>query len=97
MRDNKGRVVSAAALSDGQPVSVGGIEKMSKSKSNGVDPQSMIDRFGADTVRLFIMFAAPPEMSLSGPTAASKARSVSSAACGSGWPAISPRAPRRPW
>ncbi len=64
VRDNKGRVVSAVAQSDGQPVSVGGIEKMSKSKSNGVDPQSMIDRFGADTVRLFIMFAAPPEMSL---------------------------------
>ncbi len=64
VRDDKGRVVSAVAVSDGQPVSVGGIEKMSKSKSNGVDPQSMIERFGADTVRLFIMFAAPPEMSL---------------------------------
>ncbi|MCB8890316.1 leucine--tRNA ligase [Vreelandella malpeensis] len=63
-RDDKGRPVSAVLLSDGQPVEMGGIEKMSKSKNNGVDPQSMIDRFGADTVRLFMMFAAPPEQSL---------------------------------
>jgi leucyl-tRNA synthetase len=49
---------------DGQPVIVGGIEKMSKSKNNGVDPQSLIDRYGADTARLFMMFAAPPEQSL---------------------------------
>ncbi|WP_017430177.1 leucine--tRNA ligase [Vreelandella jeotgali] len=63
-RDDKGRAVSAVLASDGQPVEAGGIEKMSKSKNNGVDPQSMIDRFGADTVRLFMMFAAPPEQSL---------------------------------
>ncbi|MGM0985722.1 MAG: leucine--tRNA ligase [Pseudomonadota bacterium] len=63
-RDAKGRAVSAVLASDGQPVEMGGIEKMSKSKNNGVDPQSMIDRFGADTVRLFMMFAAPPEQSL---------------------------------
>ncbi len=63
-RDEKGRAVSAVLVSDGQPVEMGGIEKMSKSKNNGVDPQSMIDRFGADTVRLFMMFAAPPEQSL---------------------------------
>ncbi|WP_445157932.1 leucine--tRNA ligase [Halomonas sp. E14] len=63
-RDDKGRPVSAVLISDGQPVEMGGIEKMSKSKNNGVDPQSMIDRFGADTVRLFMMFAAPPEQSL---------------------------------
>nr|WP_300308182.1 leucine--tRNA ligase [Halomonas sp.] len=63
-RDDKGRPVSATLISDGQPVEMGGIEKMSKSKNNGVDPQSMIDRFGADTVRLFMMFAAPPEQSL---------------------------------
>ncbi|WP_346798540.1 leucine--tRNA ligase [Halomonas sp. Bachu 37] len=63
-RDDKGRPVSAVLASDGQPVEMGGIEKMSKSKNNGVDPQSMIDRFGADTVRLFMMFAAPPEQSL---------------------------------
>ncbi len=63
-RDDKGRPVSAVLIEDGQPVVMGGIEKMSKSKNNGVDPQSMIDRFGADTVRLFMMFAAPPEQSL---------------------------------
>ncbi|GHE19834.1 leucine--tRNA ligase [Halomonas urumqiensis] len=63
-RDDKGRPVSAVLASDGEPVVMGGIEKMSKSKNNGVDPQSMIDRFGADTVRLFMMFAAPPEQSL---------------------------------
>ncbi|RDB44384.1 leucine--tRNA ligase [Halomonas sp. DQ26W] len=63
-RDDKGRPVSALLIGDGQPVEMGGIEKMSKSKNNGVDPQSMIDRFGADTVRLFMMFAAPPEQSL---------------------------------
>lgn len=63
-RDEKGRVVRAVLRADGQPVLIGGIEKMSKSKNNGVDPQALIDRFGADTVRLFIMFAAPPEQSL---------------------------------
>ncbi|PAU74208.1 leucine--tRNA ligase [Halomonas salipaludis] len=63
-RDDKGRPISALLIEDGQPVEMGGIEKMSKSKNNGVDPQSMIDRFGADTVRLFMMFAAPPEQSL---------------------------------
>ncbi|MBR9770235.1 leucine--tRNA ligase [Halomonas litopenaei] len=63
-RDDKGRPLSATLISDGQPVEMGGIEKMSKSKNNGVDPQAMIDRFGADTVRLFMMFAAPPEQSL---------------------------------
>jgi leucyl-tRNA synthetase len=45
-------------------VQIGGTEKMSKSKNNGVDPQTMVDKFGADTVRLFSMFAAPPEQSL---------------------------------
>jgi leucyl-tRNA synthetase len=49
---------------DGKPVIAGGIEKMSKSKNNGVDPQSLIDQYGADTARLFMMFAAPPEQSL---------------------------------
>ena len=63
-RDDKGRVISAVLESDGQPVTPGGIEKMSKSKNNGVDPQDLIDRFGADTVRLFTMFAAPPDQSL---------------------------------
>nr|WP_298372217.1 leucine--tRNA ligase [uncultured Halomonas sp.] len=63
-RDDKGRPISAVLDGDGHPVQMGGIEKMSKSKNNGVDPQAMIDRFGADTVRLFMMFAAPPEQSL---------------------------------
>ena len=63
-RDAKGRVAGAKARSDGQAVQVGGIEKMSKSKRNGVDPQDMVERFGADTVRLFMMFASPPEQSL---------------------------------
>ena len=50
--------------SDGKPVIAGGTEKMSKSKNNGVDPQAIIDQYGADTARLFMMFAAPPEQSL---------------------------------
>ena len=49
---------------DNQPVIHGGTEKMSKSKNNGVDPQALIDQYGADTARLFTMFAAPPEQSL---------------------------------
>jgi leucyl-tRNA synthetase len=52
------------AKADGLPVVVGGTEKMSKSKNNGVDPQALIDQYGADTARLFMMFAAPPEQSL---------------------------------
>lgn len=62
-RDEKGKMLSAT-LSDGTPVKHGGMIKMSKSKNNGIDPQSIIDKYGADTVRLFIMFAAPPEQSL---------------------------------
>ncbi len=62
--DDKGRAISAISTLDGQPVLIGGTEKMSKSKNNGVDPQIMVDKFGADTVRLFSMFAAPPEQSL---------------------------------
>ena len=63
-RDEKGRVVRAVLKSDGLPVEHGGVEKMSKSKNNGVDPQPLIDRYGADTVRLYTMFTAPPEQSL---------------------------------
>ncbi len=63
-RDERGRITGARLIADGQPVIVGGTEKMSKSKNNGVDPQAMIDRYGADTVRLFMMFAAPPEQML---------------------------------
>lgn len=62
--DDKGKPAGATLIADGQPVESGGVEKMSKSKNNGVDPQSMIDKYGADTVRLFTMFAAPPEQSL---------------------------------
>ncbi len=54
----------ALLKADGQLVVIGGTEKMSKSKNNGVDPQALIDRYGADTARLFTMFAAPPEQSL---------------------------------
>ncbi|MAR93318.1 MAG: leucine--tRNA ligase [Pseudomonadota bacterium] len=50
--------------SDGRPVQHDGMSKMSKSKNNGIDPQLIIDQYGADTVRLFMMFAAPPEQSL---------------------------------
>jgi leucyl-tRNA synthetase len=62
--DSKGKAISAKLISDGQPVVIGGIEKMSKSKNNGVDPQVMINEYGADTCRLFMMFASPPDMSL---------------------------------
>ena len=63
-RDEKGRIASASLKSDGAPVELGGVGTMSKSKNNGVDPQALMDRYGADTVRLFTMFAAPPEQSL---------------------------------
>ena len=62
--DERGRPIGAVLRSDGQPVVIGGTEKMSKSKNNGVDPQSLIEQYGADTARLFIMFAAPPDQSL---------------------------------
>ena len=62
-RDSKGKIIAATLKSDGQPVEIGGTEKMSKSKNNGVDPQTMIDAYGADTCRLFMMFASPPDMS----------------------------------
>ncbi|WP_437269997.1 leucine--tRNA ligase [Stutzerimonas balearica] len=63
-RDAKAKVIGARLKTDGQPVEIGGTEKMSKSKNNGVDPQAMIDAYGADTCRLFMMFASPPDMSL---------------------------------
>ncbi|WP_342315137.1 leucine--tRNA ligase [Lysobacter sp. FW306-1B-D06B] len=64
IRDERGRITGATLKADGKPVVIGGTEKMSKSKNNGVDPQLMVGKFGADTVRLFSMFAAPPEQSL---------------------------------
>ncbi|MEB6677444.1 leucine--tRNA ligase [Acinetobacter haemolyticus] len=63
-RDEKGRILSAKYLGDGQEVVIGGQEKMSKSKNNGIDPQAIIDQYGADTARVFMMFAAPPDQSL---------------------------------
>ena len=63
-RDAKAKVIGAKLKTDGLPVEIGGTEKMSKSKNNGVDPQAMIDQYGADTCRLFMMFASPPDMSL---------------------------------
>jgi leucyl-tRNA synthetase len=59
--DPHGKPVRATLKSDGRPVEMGGAEKMSKSKNNGVDPQDLIDRFGADTARHFTMRAANPE------------------------------------
>ncbi len=64
VRGEHGHVTGATLRADGNPVAIGGVEKMSKSKNNGVDPQAMIGKYGADTVRLFSMFAAPPEQSL---------------------------------
>ena len=61
--DDKGAPVGANAKADGLPVVLGGIEKMSKSKNNVVEPRDIIERFGADTARLFVMFAGPPDQS----------------------------------
>ncbi|MGD8580870.1 MAG: class I tRNA ligase family protein, partial [Lysobacterales bacterium] len=63
-RDAKGKPVSARLKSDGKPVQFGGVEKMSKSRNNGVDPQGLVDRYGADTVRLFSVSDSPPHQSL---------------------------------
>jgi leucyl-tRNA synthetase len=62
--DDKGQRVGAVLINDGQPVESGGIGTMSKSKNNGVDPEVLIRQYGADTARLFIMFASPPEQTL---------------------------------
>ncbi len=62
--DDKGRIVKAWHKEDGQPVISAGMSKMSKSKNNGIDPESVIQTLGADTVRLFMMFTAPPEQTL---------------------------------
>jgi leucyl-tRNA synthetase len=63
-RDDKGRILTAILNTDGLPVVASGMSKMSKSKNNGIDPQKVIDQYGADTVRLFMMFTAPPEQTL---------------------------------
>jgi len=62
--DQPGQPRAAVLRSDGQAVESGGVVTMSKSKNNGVDPQALVDEFGADTARLFTMFAAPPEQTL---------------------------------
>ncbi|WP_196139352.1 leucine--tRNA ligase [Aliikangiella sp. G2MR2-5] len=63
-KDSKGKAIRATLKSTGEEVILAGMEKMSKSKMNGVDPQALIDQYGADTARLYTMFAAPPEQSL---------------------------------
>ncbi|MEE8494861.1 MAG: leucine--tRNA ligase [Xanthomonadales bacterium] len=63
-RDQKGRPTGAKLRSDGQSVEIGAVEKMSKSKNNGIDPEGLVERYGADTVRLFSMFASPPDQAL---------------------------------
>jgi leucyl-tRNA synthetase len=62
--DDKGQRIGAILKSDGKPVESDGIGTMSKSKNNGVDPQDLIEKYGADTARLFMMFASPPEQTL---------------------------------
>jgi leucyl-tRNA synthetase len=62
--DTKGAVVGAKLKSNGRDIAYGGVGTMSKSKNNGVDPQSLIDTQGADTARLFVMFTSPPEQTL---------------------------------
>ena len=63
-RDNKGRPTAARRSADGVPVVAAGIGTMSKSKNNGVDPQALIEKYGADTARFFIIFTSPPTQSL---------------------------------
>jgi leucyl-tRNA synthetase len=62
--DAAGARVGAVLIEDGQAVEYGGLGTMSKSKNNGVDPQGLVKEYGADTARLFTMFAAPPEQTL---------------------------------
>ena len=62
--NERGVPIKAILKADGQPVTIGKIEKMSKSKNNGVDPQTTIDQYGADTVRLYTLFTAPADQTL---------------------------------
>jgi leucyl-tRNA synthetase len=62
--DEAGKRTGATLRADGKPVESAGIGTMSKSKNNGVDPQSLVEEYGADTARFFMMFASPPEMTL---------------------------------
>ncbi len=63
-RDKYGKVEKIIDIETGVELTSGGITKMSKSKNNGVDPQLIIDKYGSDTVRLFTMFASPPEQTM---------------------------------
>ncbi|MCJ8270160.1 MAG: class I tRNA ligase family protein, partial [Psychrosphaera sp.] len=62
--DSKGRIIKAWHKEYGEPVIHSGMSKMSKSKNNGIDPHTVIEKYGADTVRLFMMFTSPPEQTL---------------------------------
>jgi leucyl-tRNA synthetase len=62
--DDRGNRTGATLKADGAPVESGGIGTMSKSKNNGVDPQELIDHYGADIARFFMMFTSPPEQTL---------------------------------
>jgi len=64
LRDEGGHITGATSKADGRPVDYQGIGTMSKSKRNGVDPQALIEEYGADTARFFMMFASPPEQTL---------------------------------
>jgi leucyl-tRNA synthetase len=64
IHDAGGKIIGAKLKSDGSAVDYGGVTTMSKSKNNGVDPQDLIDKYGADTARLYMMFTAPPEATL---------------------------------
>jgi leucyl-tRNA synthetase len=63
-RDDKGRIIGGIVIETNERVEYAGMIKMSKSKNNGIDPQKVIDVYGADTIRLYTMFAAPPEQDL---------------------------------
>ena len=64
VRDEAGHVTGATLKADGSTIDYGGVGTMSKSKRNGVDPQALIEEYGADTARFFMMFASPPEQTL---------------------------------
>ncbi len=64
VHDAAGKIIGAKLKADGSLVDYGGVTTMSKSKNNGVDPQDLIDKYGADTARLYMMFTAPPEATL---------------------------------
>ncbi|MGC1175716.1 leucine--tRNA ligase [Polaromonas sp.] len=64
VHDEHGKVTGAKLREDGSMVTYEGVGTMSKSKNNGVDPQELIEKYGADTARLYTMFTSPPEATL---------------------------------